>query len=504
MTKVEVEIHDDLITVVNKIKDINDSGIELFIPEGSVLLDNVLNLKLVKQFCEKNQKELQFSTQDERGIMLISMLDEGVSSSFSSDGNEEILPAPTAFIEKKRRNITLPKIQIKKGLIPILAIVLILIGAIIFLARTPKAYTKIVVNSQPLTRSVTIKVSNSSNTNIETKILKGTTIETTVEESAETPATGKKIVGEKAKGNVTIYNNTDEDIKLKKGTTLNYEDNDEDFTYITRDEITIDKRSELDPDPDEPGIKKYKMGENTVDIEATTVGEDYNIGSSETLSVKGYKSSQMTAKTSDKIKGGKSEEVNVVAEEDKKTLSAKLIEDTKQKAAKSLQDKVGKSQKLVAGSVEVTITKETYSHNVGDETENLTLNATAVAKGLAYTDSSLKELLDKLVVDLVPEGYVLSEQDRETSVQPLGNSTNSVLNATNADIQVTLKTFIVADVNSDKLKNELKGKSASEAEKILGSIKNIKTYEFNISPSIPLLKKVPNDLNRIEVVIENE
>lgn len=34
MTRLELEIHDDALAAVNKIKSLNDSGVELIIPEG--------------------------------------------------------------------------------------------------------------------------------------------------------------------------------------------------------------------------------------------------------------------------------------------------------------------------------------------------------------------------------------------------------------------------------------------------------------------------------------
>ena len=111
-------------------------------------------------------------------------------------------------------------------------------------------------------------------------------------------------------------------------------------------------------------------------------------------------------------------------------------------------------------------------------------------------------ILDKLVEEFIPEGFKTSTEDRDVSVDVLGNSDTSVLNATEADLQVTLKTFVVPDINEDTLKEELKGKNLTEAQRVLGEIRNVKTYELKINPNIPLLTRVPRKVENITIKIE--
>jgi hypothetical protein len=86
----------------------------------------------------------------------------------------------------------------------------------------------------------------------------------------------------------------------------------------------------------------------------------------------------------------------------------------------------------------------------------------------------------------------------------LGNSTNSVLSSTEADLQVTLKTSVVPIIDKVKIVESMAGKTKSEAQKILGSVKDVKNYEFKVVPNVPLFNKVPKDTGRIELTIENE
>ncbi len=507
MTKLELEVHDDALSAINKIKNLNDSGIELIIPEGSILFDNIISLKLISQAADKNQKVIQFTTTDEIGASLIAMLEEPTGQAGQNYQEREpeqmpgVIPEKSRFVFKKPAfpKIRLPKF--KSGLVLPAIILAVLIGMIFVLSKKPVAYAKVLLNSQPLTRSTTVKVKHGGTTDAAKMELKGQTLDTNVEITDEVPTTGEKLVGKKAEGEASIYNKTDAEIKLDKGSKLNYDEKD--LVYVLDDDITVPAREEQ-PNPDDPLTQIYKLGEATVKITAGDIGDSYNIDSGKDLEVDGYKSSEMVAKTKSKLSGGESKKVKVVAEADKTALQKKVTDAAKEKATSDLKFKLGKTQRLIEGSITVQITKEAYTAKVGDEAEKLILTAYAGASGLTYMDSELNSLLDKIVQNLVPQGHVLSEKQREVSAIPLGNSTASVLNSSEADMQITLKTFTVTAVDKEELKKSLAGKSVSDAEKVLGSIGSLSTYSIEIKPVIPLFNKVPKDLNRINLEVENE
>ena len=503
MTKLELEIHDDALSTINKIRNLNDSGIELIVPEGSILFDNIISLKLISQAADKNQKIIQFTTTDETGASLIAMLEEPAGQSGQDYRPGEIeqfvntAPEKSRFIFKKDM---LPKIKLpkfKSGLMLPAIILAILAGTVFFLSKKPVAYARVLLNSQPLTRSTTVKVKHGGTTDAAKMELKGQTLDTNVEITDEIPATGEKLVGKKAEGEALLYNKTVEEVELKKGSKLNYDEKD--LVYILDDDVTIPARVD---DPVDPTI--IKLGEATVKITAADIGSDYNIDANENLEVDDHKSSEVVAKTKDDLEGGERKKVKVVAEADKAALQKKVIEAAKEKAASDLKFKLGKTQRLIEGSVIPTITKEVYSAKPGDEAEKLILTGYASASGLTYLDSELNSLLDKIVQNLVPQGHVLSEKQREVSAIPLGNSSASILNSAEADMQITLKTFTVTAVDKEELKKTLAGKSVAEAEKVLGSIGSLSTYSIEIKPVIPLFNKVPKDLNRINLEVENE
>ena len=510
MTKIELEIHDDVISTLNKLRNINDSGVELEIPDGSVLFENILNLKLIETRAQKFGLTVHFSTTDEVGNNLISQLDEkgGIAQYAEVPAQETPATAPLSKGALPKLHLTIPApikgFKFRPGFnvkyVPAGLFVALIIVLIYYLGnKIPKASAKIVIDSQPLTRSITIRVKKDAPSDPDQKILRGTNVQVTTDDSMEAATTGEKIVGKKAKGTVTIYNKTDADKEFKKGTVVIY---DENTRYVLNDTVTAPKRVEQPPDPSDPTKQVFDLGEVDADVTAEDVGDKYNIDSGKDLNIKGYKSSEFTAKTKTSIGGGSSKKVKIVSADDQTNLAKALLTQSTDKATKALEDKIGGTQKLISGSVMTTVVKQTYTPELGAESDKLTLNNTVSAEGLVYLTSDLNTVLDKLVEGLVPEGFTLSDKDREVKVEVLGNSTSSILTSTEADIQVTLKAFVVPNINADQIKKELMGKTPKEAERILGSIRNIKTYEFKLSPSIPFFQRVPKDPRRISIETE--
>jgi hypothetical protein len=512
MTKVELEVHDDLISTLNKIKNINDSGVDLVIPSGSILFDNVLSLKTIKARCEKYGVNVTFTTNDERGMALISSADESYSKTEEglSTIGQGTPPQPAVSQIKPKFKfpaLKLPKLKfsfpknkrIKVLLIPAL-IVLALVGIYIFLTKIPKAYGYVTVAQQPLTRSLTVKIKKDTNTDANTKVLRGTTVQAVMDDAAEIATTGEKTVGEKASGDITIYNKQDTDITFKKGTKV-YKDG---LYFATKEEVTVPKRTEQTPDPENPMVQTYTLGEASVEVEATEIGESHNLKEDIELKIEQTKSSVATAMTKSDFTGGESKKVQAVALADIDNITKEINEAVLIKVTSALESKIASTQKLVKGSVRTITIKQTFSHKAGDETEKLTSNISVSAEGLVYLSSDLESMFDSLIKGLVTEGYSISSKTKEIKAEPLGNTTNSVLSPTEADVQVTLKAYEVPNIDKDKLKQELAGKSFAEAQKVLGSVRNVKDYALNINPSIPFFGFVPKDTNRINIEIKIE
>jgi hypothetical protein len=520
MNKIVLDINDDIVSALEKIKQIDGASIEVEIPEGSIVLDNITNLKLMERKAADVNKSLHFHTVDPVGKTLISILnnEEEENSGFltkrvtlDDDHTSEMTILSTSrfgFLSKVPNPlnfIKIPSLGKLKLVIPILLFLVLIGGAgAYFVNSKPVAHITMVVKSQVLTKSFPIKVSASDETNESTKTLRGSTKTATVEEKTSIETTGEAIEGEKAKGNVKLYNKTDEEIKLKKGYELRYDEDPKDLVFYTTADVTIPAKTDLPSDPADPTIIRSKAGEKTVAVEAAEFGNAYNIDEDEEMSVEDYDDDELYAVVESDIKGGSSKKVKVVAKEDIEKLTQDMTPKLLEKSEEALKARETSSEKFVTGSVETTIASEQYSHKEGEKTETLELTQTATSTGLFYSRTELNALVDKLVDEFVPDGYKLSTEEREVKVEILGESDNSVLTSTEADLQITLRTFVVPDLDEETIKNDLAGKKLSEAEKALGAIKNIKTYGVNLENALPLpfLQKIPTNTENINLEIE--
>ena len=148
--------------------------------------------------------------------------------------------------------------------------------------------------------------------------------------------------------------------------------------------------------------------------------------------------------------------------------------------------------------------KEEFNAKLDDEVEELELTQTVSFQGLAYNKQDLNAILDDLLKGFVPQGFELSTEERETNVEILGNTDANVLSVSQADLQVTIKAYVIPEVNEDELKQKLLGVSFSNAEQILGSVRNIKTYEIKMTPNIPFLSRLPKNVENISLTVERE
>lgn len=515
MTKIDIEIFDSIITVVNKIKNVNDSGVELNIPEGAVLFENVLNLKLLEKEADKLDKTLHLNTNDVHGIALIKSINE-VETEFSpkedfitqdfeipqakkGKGFKFKIPSVSAI---KLKTPKLPKAALKgKALITFMLIIL----GMGFLGyqliwKVPKATAKIVVKSQPLIKSVEITAITGGKNSAKEKTLAGYEISAVITKTGSADATGEKIIGDKADGEIRIYNRTDADIEFKKGLTVTFKD-DGDLEFTLNNSVTVVAETLQDPlDPTSPSIP----GEASVDVTAKDIGKKYNIDSDETLEFEDYKKSDVFAISSKDFSGGNSDTIKVVTKKDMDTLSVNVFDEAQNLVEDTLKNKRVEGKKYIKGSAQAIIQNEAFNAKVGDEKENIELTQELLATGISYSKKDLESMLDEMLQDFVPQDFVLSTQDKDIKVEVLGNSDGTILTSTKADLQVTIKSYVVPDIDEKEVKKDLLGKTTKEAQKILGGIKNIKTYELIISPNIPFFQRFPQNEENISIEIKKE
>ncbi len=347
-----------------------------------------------------------------------------------------------------------------------------------------KAEVKLFIDMQTLSKDSTI-IADPSITAVDesSKKIPGTVLDTQVEGSAKGTATGKKQVGESAKGTVIIYNKTSGPKSLNAGTILIGPDN---LQFKIDTGVEIASQSAVDG-----GIS---FGKATVNATAAQIGPDSNIAAGKELSIKDISAENISAKVDQAFSGGVSKDVAVVTADDQKKLLAQLSSELRTKSKDQIQAKLTNGFKIIESGISEQIISQNYSKKVGDQASDFTLEMVAKYKGTAYNEADLKTLVSKMLNTNVPEGFELDLSQSTTQAEITQVGKDGTLTFT-AKYNAKLK----PKVDEAQIKKSIAGLSKEAADNKLREIKNVIGTQILIKPALPkpldLLPFWPENIN---------
>ncbi len=505
----------DVYTILSELAKVKESEIDVFIPSGALILQNRLNLQFLISSLEKLGKTVNFETDDVYGTELINQIKTSDSADFSevyavetrdSEGFLSSMKSIFSFVSLKnlpkipKPNLTNFSFKLNFVLLGILMLV-VLVGVygVNRYVSSQKAYIKLITKAEPIARSLTVRVDSEETTNAEEKTLEGKIVSTVLFEETSIETTGERIVGEKAVGTISTYNRMEEEIDLEEGTEVVYKGDDEGLVFILTEDVTVPPLSyEIPEDPASP----MTPGEAAAEVEALEIGEKYNIDDGKTLEFNGYERSELVAKSDGDFEGGSEEYIAIVSEEDITVLLEKVRTKLAPKAEPALEEVIPLGYKMIQGSGSENWEEPEISHEVEDEAEEIFVRQSLGVSALTYPEKELDQLIMNILGEYVPEEYSLSGGKHTLNVEVLGRTEDTVLSATTADLQVTVKTTVVPDIDIAALKKELAGASIEDVQREIGSMNSVSTYELNLSPGVPFKSTIPKDTDKILIEIE--
>lgn len=362
---------------------------------------------------------------------------------------------------------------LKIGIIPVLLILLILA----FLLFGLRADVTVFVDPRTLERETSIIADPAIKSVDEAnKKIPGTLVETEISGSGKGSATGKKKIGDPAKGNVILYNKTSSSKSLAEGTVLTGDNN---LSFKLDNKVTIASQSAV-----EGGIS---FGKVTSSITAADIGPDGNLSAGKELVVKGFSSSEVSAKVDQALSGGVSKDVTVVTSDDQKKLLAQVSSELRTKAKDELQKKLQGDIKVLEESLAEKVVKQSFNKNVNDQASEVSLNLTSSYKGTAYSDTDLRQIVSKLVETNVPEGYMLDLTNTETQADVAKIEKDGKLVFT-----AKFKAKLMPKLNEDQIKKDIAFLTPSQVEEKLKTIESVIGAEIKTTPSLPgFLARMP-------------
>ncbi len=302
--------------------------------------------------------------------------------------------------------------------------------------------------------------------------------------SESLPTTGQKETGDKAKGEITIFNKADKIQNISKGTVMTDNSNKK-YELLTSIQVPSSSFN--------LGSGTITMGQTKANAIASDIGSEFNLNKDTLLSFKD--DSNLLAKVNEGFTGGSRRQIRVVSVDDKNKLS--------QSVEASLGTQI--SQKINSDSNYRELLKETlfvdkkqlvFSREIGEEAETLEVNANLTISLLQINpqkkDSIIKTLLAS---DQNFLQSVASPSDFTFSFTATKNSSQKSI----GKLTLTGKTLPKIDV--DHLRSLLAGKDFTKAMRIIESQPRVYDRNIQIIPSVfSFLKRLPPSADKITII----
>lgn len=300
---------------------------------------------------------------------------------------------------------------------------------------------------------------------------------------------GVKIVGDKAKGEVVIYNKTASQKTLAEGTVLN----NGSLQFVLDKEVTVDA-AKVEQSSSNSETKTF--GEAKAMVTAYVIGVESNIAKDQELIVASFDKSTYIAKSVDAFTGGSSREIRVVAQEDRDQLLAEAKKNLLHDAQEQFKNESGNGI-FILPTEELVIKKASYSDELEAAADELALDVEGTVSAVSYKVSDLVPLAQAVLGSKVPPGFVLSQEAPEILSAPSKESGKQAA----VILQANLSAKALPQLDPSSMTLELAGKPVSEVNAIFANTGVIKSSSLQFHPALAakFIQKLPSDKNKITI-----
>lgn len=352
----------------------------------------------------------------------------------------------------------------------IAAVVAVLIGGLaLSYWFLPRALVTLYLIPKTISQTLQITIDPNRETDLAKKRLAGEVMELEVEDSLEKATTGESEVGEKATGEITVFNKTSSSKKLAAGTVVIGPNQ---LQFSLDKDITIASQSATDT-----GIT---FGKTTTSVTAGQVGTSSNLPADTPLTIKGFDSATYSAKTNKTLSGGSSKQVRSVSKDDQDALLEELRNKLTSEALEKLKTSTNSNETIIDQKVATEIIGKKFTKAVGEEADIISLTAKIRIKTLKFKTSDLIELAKKESTGTESGRDFIAVNDKVDIVFENVEFEDEV-----AAITTTLNTQLIPKLDPDEIIGNLQGKYPVETENYLKSLPEFSKVEIEFSPKLP-------------------
>lgn len=297
--------------------------------------------------------------------------------------------------------------------------------------------------------------------------IKATAVSTSVTGEQTSPTTGKSNIGEKASGEVTIYNKTLSAKTFSKGTLLTSDS----LKFTLDQDISIASASDTG--------EGLTFGKITSKTTASEIGPGGNISPGQSFSFKDFPDSSFYAKNAEKFSGGTSREISSVSKEDQDRLLSSLSDELVKKAKQQILQQLASDERILDESVQSTLKSKKYSKEIGAETTDLTLNLTLGITALSYKNSDITTLSPNIPPEVSSE-FVSDPARTILRIKSVKAQKDGDYKAVAAVLS-----YYIPSIDVSAVKTKLAGKSYKDVSTYLSTVKNIGGFEIIEYQTLP-------------------
>ncbi len=414
---------------------------------------------------------------------LVATQEEKVSPTQLGFQQQEITP------EKAKKRIVLPKLNFSFNFlknifkIPIghkfyfslglLVLLLLVLGAVYFFFTYTlvKAKLTLIVDPQVFEQEKEVSLNPEITTpSIVDNEIPAKFLIVEVSANKTIPTTGKKIVGDKASGVVTVYNKTTSSRVFAKGTKITAKN----LTFTFDEQVEIPAASEA--------LEGLTYGKAQVRVTAGKIGPEGNLPAQTEFTIEDFSTASYIGRNEEAFSGGTSREVSSVVAKDQENLLTQLKAELKEAAQKELLAKLTEGEKLLEELIEGEVVERKFSTEVDQEAKELSLNLTMKYQGVTYQEKDFVTLLEKVIMTNLPQGYEFKPAQTKISVLETKTTGKTVR------FKANLNAWLIPQIETDKLKKDLTGMSVKQLDNYLRQIPKVAGYEVNLTAPFSFLK----------------
>lgn len=546
-----VQIDEEITSVFTKIEKLPYKEIYLVVPKRAVLLQSVVNLKILKQKLEEVEKNIAIITNDPNGMKLALQAELKVFDQWDlgseltpereeRDPNsalvkpiaatqndvEESLPSRlpkkkssifevvrdmknkdkgfslrSYISDMKKNRLENQPIHLTPGKKKWLAAFLLVSALVFFIViyvALPGATVIIEPSADVVSKGVNVNLELNGSGDNE---LVAYPVETEVTAKLSHAATDIENIGTNASGTLTIVNIDGIEHPLIKDTRFQTEDG---IVFRLQEEVIVPAGSTTNP-----AKVDVTVVADTLDASGAAVGDRGNIGPSRFFlpGLKEDTRDKLYGESTTPMAGGTSNMIAHVSEEDLQAAQAQLEAELKEKVLADLRKEVlseGNTKGLNLKLVEDTATLQFGTADIdlpyemiGKEAETFEVTGTLKLSGVAYDSDALYALLKTQLLSVeTPGKQIVSVDKNSISLSVLEADIPNDSYKITAQIQGVEEYEIDTDLEggaelNKKIKEHIAGKTIEEAEAYIQNLPEVNSVEIKVwpvwSPTIPSL-----------------